>query len=108
MMASRQVASARVCATTGIIGVPVGTQSDVPIIVATGAPPARTRTAPTMNCPVTQGGFGVPVSAQPAMTYWVMSVTTGWALTSTRGNGLTAVAEPAWEHMTVAPKWRIG
>ena len=40
---SRQVASTRVCATTGSIGVPVGTQVDWPVMVATGAPPASTR-----------------------------------------------------------------
>jgi hypothetical protein len=49
----------------GIIGVPVGMQVDVPIIVATGAPPAVTRVAPLVHCPVAHGGFGVPVSAQP-------------------------------------------
>ena len=41
-----QVASTRVCATTGISGVPVGTQVDWPVIVTTGAPPASTRIAP--------------------------------------------------------------
>lgn len=49
------------------MGVPVGTHTDDPAIVATGVPPARTRTAPAIHCPVTQGGFGVPVRAQPAM-----------------------------------------
>jgi hypothetical protein len=61
-------ASTRGCAITGIIGVPVGTHTDVLINVATGVPPASTRSAPTMNWPLTQGGVDVLASAQPAMT----------------------------------------
>jgi hypothetical protein len=37
-------------------------------MVTTGAPPAMTRVAPAIHCPVTQGGFGDPVRAHPAMT----------------------------------------
>ena len=43
-------------AVTGSIGVPVGMQVDAPVIVATGTPPASTRTAPLIHCPVTHGG----------------------------------------------------
>jgi hypothetical protein len=62
-----QVASTRVCAMTGIIGVPVGMQTDWLTRVTTGAPPAITRDATITNCPVVQGGVGVPVSRQPAI-----------------------------------------
>jgi hypothetical protein len=61
-----QVASTRVCATMGSIGVPVGMQLDEPAMVASGAPPAITRTAPLSHWPMAQGGLGVPVRAQPA------------------------------------------
>ena len=52
-----------------------------------------------IHWPVTHGGVGVPVSAQPAMTYGDASVTTGCPETSTRGNGAAGVACPACEHM---------
>jgi hypothetical protein len=81
---------------------------DVPAIVATGTPPASTRTAPVIHCPVTHGGFGEPVSAQPAITYGDASVTIGWPDSSTRGNGAAGVACPACEHMTTAPRCRAG
>ena len=60
------VASTRVCATTGIIGAPVGMQVEEPAIVATGTPPAITRTAPAIHWPVTQGGDGTEASVHPA------------------------------------------
>lgn len=86
------------------MGVPVGVQTDWLINVATGAPPARTRTAPTMNCPVTHGGVGVPVSPHAAITYGDVNVTIGCADTVTRGNGATGDACPACVHNTVAPR----
>ena len=65
------------CALTGTRGVPVGMQVEEPVIDATGAPPASTRVAPTSHWPVAHGGFGVPVRAQPAITYGDESVTAG-------------------------------
>src|SRR5262249_11786074 len=102
------VTSTRVCAAVGSIGVPVGTQVEEPVMLATGTPPASTRVAPTSHCPVTHGGGGVPGSAQPAVTYGEGSVTTGWPVRSTRGNGAIGVAGPAWMHITTAPRWRAG
>src|SRR6266853_4035693 len=81
--ALRYVARTRVCTTSGIRGVPVGTQTDCPAIVTTGAPPAITRTAPTTQCAVAQGGLPEPVSAQPAMANGEVSVTAGWPDSST-------------------------
>ena len=82
----------RVWAITGSIGVPVGTHVDELISVTTGAPPARTRVAPIRNCPVTHGGTVVPVSAQAAIAYGLVRVTSGWAVSVTRGNGASGVA----------------
>src|SRR6195952_3846898 len=93
-----QVASTRVCAATGSIGLPVGTQVDEPANVASGAPPASTRVAPVSHWPVTHGGLDDPVSAQPAIAYGLAMVTTGWPLDVTRGNGVTGGARPAWGH----------
>src|SRR6266852_5892921 len=90
--ALRYVASTRVCTTSGISGVPVGTQTDRPAIVTTGAPPAITRTAPTTQFAVAQGGLPEPVSAQPAIANGEASVTAGWPESSTRGNGASGVA----------------
>src|SRR3954468_12233163 len=90
------------------MGVPGATHVEVPAIVATGVPPASTRTAPVIHWPVTQGGFGEPVSAQPAITYVDASVTMGCPDSSTRGNGAAGVACPACEHITTAPRWRAG
>ena len=53
---------------TGSMGLPVGTQVDDPVMTATGVPPAITRTAPLMNCPVTQGGVDVVASEHAAIT----------------------------------------
>ena len=54
-----------------------GCRSSAPTIVATGTPPASTRTAPLIHCPVTHGGAPVPVSAQPVTAYGEAIVTTG-------------------------------
>ena len=98
------VASTRGCAEMGSIGVPVGMQVEAPAIVATGTPPASTRTAPLIHCPVTHGGAPVPVRAQPVIAYGDESVTTGCPDSSTRGNGASGVAGPACEHVTTAPR----
>lgn len=45
----------RVCAATGISGVPVGVQMAWPLITSTGWPAANTRVAATTHCAVTQG-----------------------------------------------------
>ena len=81
---------------------------DVPAIVATGVPPASTRTAPVIHCPVTHGGFGEPVSAQPAITYGDASVTIGCPDSNTRGNGAAGVACPACVHMTTGAEMQGG
>ena len=78
-------------------------QTDEPAKVATGTPPASTRVAPISHWPVTQGGVGVPVSAQPATAYGDAIVTSGWPDSVTRGNGASGVAWPACVHNTVAP-----
>ncbi len=57
---------------------------------------------------MTHGGFGVPVSAQPATAYWRRQRDDRLPRHSTRGNGVIGVAVPAWEHSTVAPRWTIG
>src|ERR1051326_2574632 len=49
----RHVASTRTWAESGSIGVPDATHVEVPVIVATGTPPASTRTAPVSHWPVT-------------------------------------------------------
>jgi hypothetical protein len=49
------VASARVWATVGSRGVPVGTQVAIPVMIATGCPSENTRNAPTVHWAVTQG-----------------------------------------------------
>ena len=102
------VASTRGWAITGSIGVPVGMQVEAPSIVASGTPPASTRTAPVSHCPVTHGGADVGLSAQPAIAYGDAIVTTGWPERSTRGNGAAGVAAPPCEHRTTAPRWRAG
>ncbi len=86
------------------MGVPFGMQVDVPTIVATGTPPASTRTAPVSHWPVTHGGFTVPVSAQPVIAYGDAIVTSGCPESSTRGNGASGVAGPACVHVTTAPR----
>jgi hypothetical protein len=89
-------------------GRPRGTQTECPVIVTTGAPPAVTRAAPATQCAVAQGGVPDPASAQPAIAKGEVSVTAGWPDSSTRGNGASGVASPPWLHSTVAPSWRMG
>ena len=62
---SGQVARTRVCADTGTIGLPVGTQVDWPLKIATGKRPAVTFLAPEVHFPVAQG----ELSGQPAIEY---------------------------------------
>jgi hypothetical protein len=61
-----QVPKTRVCAATGIKGVPVGTQVEEPDINNTGAPVASTRVAPVIHCPVTHGPPALGGRLQPA------------------------------------------
>ena len=89
------------------MGDPVGVHTDVLAIVTTGAPPAYTRVAPITNWPVTHGGVDVELSAQPAIEYRLVTVTTGCIDTCTRGNVVIGVACPACEHRTLAPKCRM-
>jgi len=60
----------RVWTTDGIIGVPVGAQTDGLELSRTGTPPASTRTAGVVNWPLTHGPLaaGGGGKAQPAMT----------------------------------------
>jgi hypothetical protein len=75
--AGRHVALTLGWTTSGSIGVPVGTHVDEPAWTATGVPPANTRVAPDVHCPVTHGGVDVVDRPHPTTTYGVASVTTG-------------------------------
>ena len=55
-------------------GLPVGTQTAVPLCTTTGTPPASTRVAPTTHCAVTHGPPDTGGNGQPATTYGVLSV----------------------------------
>src|SRR5688572_20137912 len=103
------VATTRVCTTAGIIGVPVGAQTEGLALMRTGTPFTNTRVAGVVNWPVMHGPFaaGGGGKGHPAMRYGVPATTTGWPLTSTRGTLTAGVAWPACEHMTVAPRWRM-
>ncbi len=83
--AALQEISTRGWALTGVIGVPVGMQVDVPVSSASGAPPASTRSAPLVKVPVTQGGVDVPVRAHPVIAHTPAIVTAGWPDNITRG-----------------------
>jgi hypothetical protein len=63
--------------TKHVSGVPVGVHIDWLSCSSTGTPDERTRVAPVIHCAVAQGGFGVPVSAQPATVYCAVCVTIG-------------------------------
>ncbi len=69
-------------------------QVDAPVIVASGMPPARTRTAPVSHWPVTHGGAD-PVSAQPVTMCGEPTVTAGCPDSRMRGKGALGVAGPA-------------
>jgi hypothetical protein len=88
------VTTTRGWAVTGSSGVPVGTHVDEPIMDATGTPPASTRTAPVIHCPVAHGG-AEPVSAQPVTAHGDAIVTSGCPDSVMRGNGVVGVAGPA-------------
>jgi hypothetical protein len=68
-----------------------------------GCPPEVTRVAPVTHWPVMQGAVGVPVRAQPAMTYGFVRTIVGTPPTVTRGLTAIGVAVPACEQMTEAP-----
>jgi hypothetical protein len=89
------VAIARIWASTGMSGVPVGTQVATPVMITTGWPIEVTRTAPTSHCAVTHrplpaGGANV----HPATMYGAAIVAIGIAVTSTRGLGAVGIACP--------------
>src|SRR5206468_2026833 len=82
----------------------VGAQTATLVCSNTGAPPAKTRVAPTTHCAVTHGPLPAGgTNGQPAITYGLNIVAIGMSLNSTRGNGTAGCACPAWEHRTVAP-----
>ena len=82
----------------------MGTQVDAPAIDATGIPPASTLTAPVIHCPVAHGGAPVPVRAHPVIAHGAAMVTIGCPLSVTLGKGAVAVAGPACEQVTTAPR----
>src|SRR5262249_27136282 len=87
-------------------GVLVGVHSDWLSCSSTGAPSAFMRVAPLIHCAVAHGGFGVPVSAQPATAYCVVWTTTGWPMTLTRAIDAAGCAWPGGcAHRIVAPRW---
>jgi hypothetical protein len=95
---------ARVCASTGRSGVPVGMQIDTPLMITTGCPIEVTRTAPTTHCPVTHGPLPAGgTKAHPATAYGAAMVVIGVPETVTRGLGAVGVAWPPCEHITTAP-----
>lgn len=100
---------ALVCATMGISGVPVGTHTARPVMIATGCPIEVTRIAPTTHSAVTQGPLPAGgMKAQPATTYGVAIVAIGMPVTVTRGLGAVGMACPPCEQRTVAPMCKIG
>src|SRR5208283_526316 len=103
------VAIARVWASTGTRGVPVGTQVASPVMITTGWPIEVTRTAPTVHCAVTQGPLPAGgANAHPATAYGAAIVVIGMPMTSTRGLGAVGMACPPCEHITSAPTCKIG
>jgi hypothetical protein len=93
-----------VCATTGSKGVPVGTQTETPVMMTSGCPCDNTRSAPTTHCPVTHGPFPAGgTKAHPTIAYDAAMVATGMAETRTTGLGAVGVACPPCEQSTVAP-----
>jgi len=104
-----QVARTRGCAETGSKGVPVGTQTAVPVSRASGWPMEVTCTAPTTHWAVTQGPLPAGgTNAQPATIYGAAIVAAGWPATRTRGLGVVGMADPPCAHKTTAPMCKIG
>src|SRR5512143_2766671 len=78
-------------------------------MITSGWPSDATRTAPTIHWPVTHGPFPPGVTnGHPATTYGAAIVATGIPDTNTCGLGAVGIACPPCEHMTVAPRCRIG
>src|SRR5271169_3539235 len=91
------------------MGVPVGAQTEVPVIMATGWPFEMTMVAPTTHWPVTQGPLPAGgTKAQPAMAYGAAIVAMGMPETKTVGLGAVGTAWPPCEQRTVAPMCKIG
>ena len=102
-----QVASTRVCATTGSIGVPVGVQTDCPIMVAAGCAadhhPCRAHHHLRRDARRRRAGERAGRDRVGAG-----EIDRGLARRITRGNGAIGVACPAWLHNTVAPRCKTG
>ena len=95
----------RICATTGISGVPLGAQIAWLSISTNGCPLLVTRVAAMIHWAVMHGtGPPLRLNGQPATTYGAAIVTVGWPPTSTRGLGTVGCACPPWAQSTVAPR----
>ncbi len=106
LLTSRARGSARPPACSGV---PVGAQTDTPVMMTSGWPSDTTRTAPTTHWPVTHGPLPAGgTKAQPATAYGAAIVATGMPDTNTRGLGTVGTACPPCEQSTVAPTCRIG
>jgi hypothetical protein len=100
---------ARIWELTGRRGVPVGTQTAIPVMMTTGCPSDVTWTAPTDHWAVTQGPFPAGgTKAHPATMYGAAMVAMGMPDTVTRGLGTVGMACPPCEHKTVAPMCNMG
>ena len=103
------VATTRGCTTSGSIGVPVGVVTELPVWIATGIPPASTRTAPDEPLPGDARRRGGAGEARSPRRRTASRASPPAARTrSTRGTGAVGRGLPAWAHITVAPRWTIG
>ena len=99
-----QVPITRICVAITFSGVPVGAQMAWVVWRSTGAPPAKTRIAPTTHCAVTHGPLPAGgTNGQPTIAYGVGCVTMGCPPTMTRGLGMVGCACPPCMHITAAP-----
>ena len=87
--------------------VPVGTQVAVPLLMTSGMPIARTRSAPTTQVAVTQGGLEVDASAQPVTVHGSGVTATGRPETRTRPTVAVGIAGPACMQVATAPWWTM-
>jgi hypothetical protein len=91
------------------MGVPVGTQTETPLNMATGWPFEVTKSEPRIHWPVTHGPLPTGgTNAQPAMAYGAAMVAMGIPDTNTNGLGTVGTAMPPCAHVTTAPTCRIG
>ena len=78
---------------TGSSGVPVGTQIETPVMIATGCPFENTRVAPTTHWPVTHGPLPAAArTAHPATAYGAAIVAIGMPETNTDVLGTVGIA----------------